>query len=155
MRWRITWHNWVNIKEYISLRFFSVGFAWCSSRITKQSNKQTNTILMHQQLNLAYKVYIKRMLILVIIVGTWLGFLFQEWREILIPACVKVFHIHLNLPSANINLPHEKKKLIGVLWAAWNSYLGNHFIHINVILLSPDQSYFQQVVTCHLHIPGF
>ena len=79
--------------------------------MTKQSNKQTNTILMHRQLNLAYKVYTKSMLILVIIVGTWLGFLFQEWREILIPACVKVFHIHFNLPSANINLPHEKKKV--------------------------------------------
>ena len=63
---------------------------------------------MHQQLNLAYKVHIKRMLILVIIVGTWLGFLFQEWRKILIPTCVKVFHIHFNLPSANINLPDKK-----------------------------------------------
>ena len=65
---------------------------------------------MHQKLNLGYKVYIKRMLILVIIVGTWLGFLFQEWRKILIPTCVEVFYTHFNLPSANINLPDKKKK---------------------------------------------
>ena len=64
---------------------------------------------MHQKLNLGYKVYIKRMLILVIIVGTWLGFLFQEWRKILIPTCVEVFYTHFNLPSANINLPDKKK----------------------------------------------
>ena len=77
--------------------------------MTKQSNKQKNTILMHQKLNLGYKVYIKKMLILVIIVGTWLGFLFQEWRKILIPTCVEVFYTHFNLPSANINLPDKKK----------------------------------------------